>query len=101
MPETDGVLQWCKEHAVPFLAWSPLASGFVAHGFDLAALTTGDLRRRPRRAHHAVLDAAALRRDLSAIASGAGLSLTALAAGWVLAGERSRSSEPGLRRRLK
>ncbi len=101
MPETDGVLQWCKEHAVPFLAWSPLASGFVAHGFDLAALTAGDLRRRPRWAHPAVLDAAALRRDLSAIASGAGLSLTALAAGWVLAGERSRSSEPGLRRRLK
>jgi len=84
-PETDGVLQWCKDHGVPFLAWSPLASGFLADGFDLAALTAGDLRRRPRWAHHAVLDAAALRRDLSAIVSGAGLSLTALAAGWVLA----------------
>ena len=84
-PETDGVLQWCKEHAVPFLAWSPLASGFLADGFDLAALTAGDLRRRLRWADPAVLDAAALRRDLSAIVSGAGLSLTALAAGWVLA----------------
>ena len=84
-PETDGVLQWCKDHGVPFLAWSPLASGFLADGFDLAALTGGDLRRRLRWADPAVLDAAALRRDLSAIASGAGLSLTALAAGWVLA----------------
>jgi aryl-alcohol dehydrogenase-like predicted oxidoreductase len=84
-PETDGVLEWCKEHAVPFLAWSPLASGFLADGFDLAALTAGDLRRRLRWADPAVLDAAALRRNLSAIASSAGLSLTALAAGWVLA----------------
>jgi len=47
-PEADGVLAWCQQHQVPFLAWSPLASGFLADGFDLAALTTGDLRRRPR-----------------------------------------------------
>jgi aryl-alcohol dehydrogenase-like predicted oxidoreductase len=33
----------------------------------------------------AVLDLAALRRDLSALPSGAGLSMSALAAGWVLA----------------
>ena len=30
---------------MPFLAWSPLASGFLADGFDLAALGAGDLRR--------------------------------------------------------
>ena len=52
---------------------------------DLAALTAGDLRRRLRWADPAVVDLAALRRDLSAIASGAGLSMSALAAGWVLA----------------
>ncbi len=84
-PETDGVLQWCKEHRVPFLAWSPLASGFLADGFDLAALTAGDLRRRLRWADPAVVDLAGLRRDLSVIAAEAGLSMTALAAGWVLA----------------
>jgi aryl-alcohol dehydrogenase-like predicted oxidoreductase len=84
-PEADGVLDWCAEHEVPFLAWSPLASGFLADGFDLAALTAGDLRRRLRWADPTVLDAEGLRRDLSALASGAGLSLTALAAGWVLA----------------
>jgi aryl-alcohol dehydrogenase-like predicted oxidoreductase len=67
------------------LAWSPLASGFLADGFDPATLTGGDLRRRLRWADPAVLDLAALRRDLSAIASAAGLSMSALAAGWVLA----------------
>jgi hypothetical protein len=57
----------------------------LADGFDLAALTAGDLRRRLRWADSAVLDLAALRRDLSAIAAGAGLTMSALAAGWVLA----------------
>jgi aryl-alcohol dehydrogenase-like predicted oxidoreductase len=84
-PETDGVLEWCKDKEVPFLAWSPLASGFLADGFDLAALTAGDLRRRLRWADSAVVDLAGLRRELSALASGAGLSMSALAAGWVLA----------------
>ncbi|HEX6933173.1 MAG TPA: aldo/keto reductase [Streptosporangiaceae bacterium] len=83
-PETDGVLEWCRQHHVPFLAWSPLASGFLADGFEMAALGPGDLRRRLRWADPAVLDLAALRRELSAIACSAGLSMTALAAGWVL-----------------
>ena len=84
-PETDGVLAWCQQHRVPLLAWSPLASGFLADGFDLAALGTGDLRRRLRWADPAVIDLARLRRDLSVIASAADLSMTALAAGWVVA----------------
>ncbi len=84
-PEADGVLDWCAAHKVPFLAWSPLASGFLADGFDLAALTAGDLRRRLRWADPAVVDMGRLRRDLAAIATGAGLSISALAAGWVLA----------------
>ena len=85
VPETNGVLDWCRQHQVPFLAWSPLASGFLADGFDAAALTGGDLRRRLRWVDPAVLDLAVLRRDLAALASGAGLSMSALAAGWVLA----------------
>jgi aryl-alcohol dehydrogenase-like predicted oxidoreductase len=83
--ETGEALAWCKEYGVPFLAWSPLAAGFLADGFDVAALTAGDLRRRLRWADPAVVDLAGLRRELSALASGAGLSMSALAAGWVLA----------------
>jgi aryl-alcohol dehydrogenase-like predicted oxidoreductase len=43
-PETDGVLDWCADHDSAFLAWAPLASGFLTGGFDLAALVPGDLR---------------------------------------------------------
>jgi aryl-alcohol dehydrogenase-like predicted oxidoreductase len=44
--ETDGVLHWCAGHDSAFLAWAPLASGFLTAGFDLSALAAGDLRRR-------------------------------------------------------
>lgn len=46
LPETDGVLDWCAEHGSAFLAWAPLASGFLTDGFDLAALAPDDLRHR-------------------------------------------------------
>jgi len=45
-PETDGVLDWCAEHGTLFLAWAPLASGFLTAGFDLATLAPSDLRHR-------------------------------------------------------
>jgi aryl-alcohol dehydrogenase-like predicted oxidoreductase len=41
-PETDGVLDWCAAHDSAFLAWAPLASGFLAAGMDLAALAPND-----------------------------------------------------------
>jgi aryl-alcohol dehydrogenase-like predicted oxidoreductase len=84
-PEADGVLDWCQAHGAQFLAWSPLASGFLADGFELAALEPGDFRRRKRFADPSRLDLAGLRRDLQALAGQAGLSMTALAIGWILA----------------
>ena len=33
-PETDAVRQWCAEVGAAFLAWSPLASGFLIDDFD-------------------------------------------------------------------
>lgn len=44
-PETDGTMEWCAAHDVPFLAWSPLASGFLTDGFDVERLVADDLRR--------------------------------------------------------
>jgi aryl-alcohol dehydrogenase-like predicted oxidoreductase len=84
-PEADGVLDWCAAHGAQFLAWSPLASGFLADGFELAALEPGDFRRRKRFADPSRLNLAGLRRDLQALAGQAGLSMTALAIGWILA----------------
>jgi len=31
-PEVDAVLSWCADNGAAFLAWSPLASGFLADG---------------------------------------------------------------------
>jgi aryl-alcohol dehydrogenase-like predicted oxidoreductase len=84
-PESDGVLEWCAEHGATFLAWSPLASGFLADGFDLAVLPPGDFRHRLPWAGPARLDLQLLRGELARIAGEAGLSMTALAIGWVLA----------------
>jgi aryl-alcohol dehydrogenase-like predicted oxidoreductase len=45
-PETDAVRRWCATAGVAFLAWSPLASGYLVDGFDPEATAPGDLRRR-------------------------------------------------------
>lgn len=45
-PEDDGTLDWCRDRSVPFLAWAPLASGYLTSGFHLEDLHPTDLRRR-------------------------------------------------------
>jgi aryl-alcohol dehydrogenase-like predicted oxidoreductase len=40
------VLPYSHRHGIGFLAWSPLASGFLTDTFDLEALDRGDFRRR-------------------------------------------------------
>jgi aryl-alcohol dehydrogenase-like predicted oxidoreductase len=47
-PETEAVRRWCATAGVAFLAWSPLASGYLVDGFDPEATAPGDLRRRLR-----------------------------------------------------
>jgi aryl-alcohol dehydrogenase-like predicted oxidoreductase len=44
-PETEAVRQWCAETGAAFLAWSPLATGFLVDGFDVEATVPGDRRR--------------------------------------------------------
>jgi aryl-alcohol dehydrogenase-like predicted oxidoreductase len=46
--EASGASQWAVAHGAEFLAWSPLASGFLTSGFDVAELADDDLRRRLR-----------------------------------------------------
>ena len=41
---TDGTIAWCRDRGVPFLAWAPLASGFLVDDFDLGSLHPEDLR---------------------------------------------------------
>ena len=42
----DAARRWCEETGAAFLAWSPLASGFLVDGFDPEQTAPGDLRRR-------------------------------------------------------
>jgi aryl-alcohol dehydrogenase-like predicted oxidoreductase len=84
-PETAGVLDWCASHGATFLAWSPLASGFLADGFELDALGAGDFRLNLPWADQDRLDLAQLRRELGELAAGGWMTMAGLAVGWVLA----------------
>jgi aryl-alcohol dehydrogenase-like predicted oxidoreductase len=89
--DRDGVLSWCRARGVPFLAWSPLASGFLTDGFDLAALDPSDLRRGLRWAHPGNRQRLArIREALTEVATEVGTTMTAAALGWVIA-------KPGVR----
>lgn len=44
--EAAAARDWCGRHGARFLAWSPLASGFLADELEVEALHPGDLRRR-------------------------------------------------------
>ena len=85
-PERTGVLAWCTDHDAAFLAWSPLASGFLADGFDVAALGRRDFRRQLPWSGGALAGRLGeLRHALAGIGADTGLAMSALAVGWVLA----------------
>jgi aryl-alcohol dehydrogenase-like predicted oxidoreductase len=46
--DAEAARRWSVDHGARFLAWSPLASGFLTSGFRLDALHPDDLRRRLR-----------------------------------------------------
>jgi aryl-alcohol dehydrogenase-like predicted oxidoreductase len=84
-PQRDGVLDWCARRQVPFLAWSPLASGFLVDGFDLDGLDARDFRHRMSWALEPWRKAlAGLVTELTAAGAPRGLSSQQLALGWVL-----------------
>ena len=84
-PQRDGVLDWCTRRQVPFLAWSPLASGFLVDGFDPNGLDARDFRRRLRWALEPWREpVAALVTELAAAGAPRRLSSQDLALGWVL-----------------
>jgi aryl-alcohol dehydrogenase-like predicted oxidoreductase len=81
----DEVVPCCADLRATFLAWSPLASGLLTSGFDVAALTQGDLRIALAAdvARTAAAQDALMRLELVAGRRGATVEQTALA--WVLA----------------
>ena len=82
--DRDGVPDWCALHGIPFLAWSPLASGFLADGFDLDALDAADLRRGLRWATGAdAISVRSIRAVLGEIAHDRACAIAAVALSWV------------------
>ena len=80
---TDGVLDWCADHGIPFLAWSPLASGFLVDGFDLDATHATDLRRRLRWATTEQARTELVRSALQTLAEQHDTTMVAVALAWV------------------
>jgi aryl-alcohol dehydrogenase-like predicted oxidoreductase len=69
------------ERRIGLLAWSPLASGFLAEGFDLGALVADDFRHNHP---FAQLDLAPLRGQLAEIGRRQGCSGAQVALAWVI-----------------
>src|SRR5205085_10226445 len=78
------------QYGIGFLAWSPLASGFLTDAFDLAALAPQDFRRRHPYAQPATYaKLLEVRQALQPIAAGHGKTLSDLALAWL-------QSQPGV-----
>ena len=84
--EGDGVLDWCAARGIPFLAWSPLASGFLVDGFDLEATHATDLRRRLRWASTEHDRTQRTRSALQTVAEQHDTTMVAVALAWVTRG---------------
>ena len=80
--DAEGARRWCMVAGAEFLAWSPLASGFLVDGFDPEHTAPGDLRRRLPWASG---DDARRVSELRTEATAAGRSLQDYALSWVLA----------------
>ncbi len=79
------VLPFSLHHNIGVLCWSPLASGFLADGFDLDSLDPRDFRRERRYAQEpAYSRLKQARSTLEAIARGHHKKLVDLALAWVL-----------------
>jgi aryl-alcohol dehydrogenase-like predicted oxidoreductase len=79
------VLPFSQEHTIGVLCWSPLASGFLANGFDLDNLDPHDFRRaRPYAQEPTFSKVKELRTRLQQIAQDHNKTMAQLAIAWVL-----------------
>ena len=79
-PELD-ILPLAVDRKIGLLAWSPLASGFLAEGFDLAGLVPDDFRHNHPFAR---LDLTGLRAKLAELGRRHGRSAAQVALAWTL-----------------
>ena len=81
----NDVLPFSQQHTIGMLCWSPLASGFLANGFDLDNLDPNDFRRgRPYAQEPTFSRLKELRDVLQKIAQDRNKTMAQLAIAWVL-----------------
>ena len=83
-PEHDGTIDLCVDNDVPFLAWAPLASGFLVDGFDLSELAADDLRTRLVWATDSAAVTERVRAALAEIADELGAAMIDVAIAWTV-----------------
>jgi aryl-alcohol dehydrogenase-like predicted oxidoreductase len=88
------ILPLAVERGIGLLAWSPLASGFLADGFDLDSLVPDDFRRTHP---FAQLDLDPLRERLRAVGARQGRTSAQAALAWVLGHEGVAGAIVGVR----
>jgi aryl-alcohol dehydrogenase-like predicted oxidoreductase len=88
------LLPLAAERGIGVLAWSPLAAGFVADGFEPDRLDPDDFRRTHP---FAELDLSSLRTGLSAIGERKGRKAAQVALAWVLQGQAVTGAIVGVR----
>jgi aryl-alcohol dehydrogenase-like predicted oxidoreductase len=90
----DDILPLAERHNIAVLAWSPLASGFLADDFDLDALEPDDFRRRHPFAQR---DLRRLRATLRAIGERRQRRAAQVALAWVLSRRAIAGAIVGIR----
>jgi aryl-alcohol dehydrogenase-like predicted oxidoreductase len=90
----DDVIPFADANGLGVLCWSPLASGFLADGFDLDALGENDFRRRHR---FAQLDLDPLRSALRSVAERNEATTAQVALAWVLSRSAGAAAIVGIR----
>jgi aryl-alcohol dehydrogenase-like predicted oxidoreductase len=79
------ILPFSQRHNIGVLAWSPLASGFLTDGFDLASLDPQDFRRRhPFAQEPAFTRLKQIQKTLHAVAQDHHKNMVDLAIAWLL-----------------
>jgi len=94
----NGILDWCKENSVGFLAFSPLGRGFLTG--EVLSVSTYDFRAaNPRFTEAAMAENQKIVDAISAIAKRVQITNAQLALAWVLAQGKNVVPIPGTKRR--
>jgi aryl-alcohol dehydrogenase-like predicted oxidoreductase len=88
------ILPLAVDRGIGLLAWSPLASGFLADGFDLSDLVPDDFRHTHP---FAELDLGPLRERLAAVGAGYSRTAAQVALAWVLSHQGVAGAIVGVR----